>query len=620
MGTHLQLVGDFEVMVGDPAEPVGLPNGRATNLLKLLAVHRNHVVPLEVIVNSLWPDGEPASAVQTVASLVSRLRRVVGLNLQRHADGYRLNTTTWTVDVDEAERLIRSGERWLTAGDSVLADCAARRAIGLLDLELLAGTTPADWLDQARAEHEALIRRARRLGWTSAGAVGDSRRLCELADAAIAQDPLDEAAYRASMLGYFRCHEPALALRRYVELREHLETELGTSPDPATDRLHEAILRGIDPGDEFRPSTARRHTGQVMASKLAGRQPELTRAAEVWHEVVDGSFRNLLLVGAPGSGRTAILNEMVRHARATGGAVFSANCSAEARHLSLFPISTALRSYCLTARPEDVMAAAVGCEEVICELVPDLANLLRPGANHRPHHSVLRQTRLVDGVVRFLGAVSRQQPVLLAIDDVTHMDQLTAATLSVLRQQLASSAIALVGVADSGRVPQSLSTVPRLPVQPLSAAATAELADRALLGHVAGTVHDLTAGHPSFVVEALRCGRQGADLTVELPSKLIETALARIERAGSDVSEGLVDFAALGTRFTGADALSLMPDRGLTVLRRATAAGLLLTEGDWFAFESKLLHAAVCTATPAALRTYLGAAADACRPIVASAA
>jgi hypothetical protein len=201
------------------------------------------------------------------------------------------------------------------------------------------------------------------------------------------------------------------------------------------------------------------------------------------------------------------------------------------------------------------------------------------------------------------------------------MDQLTAATLSVVRQQLASSAIALVGVAESGRVPQSLSTVPRLPVQPLSAAATAELADRAHLGHVAGTVHDLTAGHPSFVVEALRCGRQGTDLTLELPSMLIETALARIERAGSDVSEGLATYAALGTRFTSADALSLMPDRGPTVLRRATAAGLLLAEGDWFAFESKLLHAAVCTATPAAVRQYLGAAAaDACRPIVASAA
>jgi DNA-binding SARP family transcriptional activator len=620
MNTSLRLVGDFEIMVGDPAKSVHLPNGRATTLLKLLGVHRNHVVPVDLILDSLWPDGEPASAVQTVASLVSRLRRVVGLNLQRQANGYRLDTTTWYVDVDEAERLIRSGERWLNFHDPVLADRAARQAIGLLTPELLTDTVPGDWLERARTQHEALVRRARRLGWTSAYAVGANGRGRELAEAAIAQDPLDEAAYRAAMVGYFRCNEPALALRKYVELREHLETELGTSPDTATDRLHAAILRGNDPGGKDQTPTASRRPQQAIASDLAGRQPELARAAEMWHDVARGSFRSLLMVGTPGSGKTAVLDELVRHARATGAAVFSAQASAETQHLPLFSLSNAIRSYSTTAHPDEVRAAAVGGEELLSELIPEFESVFRSRGRQRPAPSVLQPSRLVDAVVRFLGAVSDQRPVLLAIDDVKYLDQLTAATVSTVRRDLANSPIAVVVTADNDRVPQALSSLPRLPVQALSPAATTELADRAHLGHLAAVVHELTAGHPGFVVEALHCARQGADLTAELPPKLIATALARIDRAGVDVTEGLATYAALGPRFTAADAVRMVPDPAQAVLRRATAAGLLVSDGEWFQFESRLLHAAVCTTVPAALRQLLGSSTGAPRPGIASAA
>lgn len=62
---------------------IELPEGevgsrKSRTLLKLLAVERPGLVPLDRIVEVLWDGEPPAAAEQNVASLVSRLRGVLG--------------------------------------------------------------------------------------------------------------------------------------------------------------------------------------------------------------------------------------------------------------------------------------------------------------------------------------------------------------------------------------------------------------------------------------------------------------------------------------------------------------------------------------------------------------
>jgi hypothetical protein len=538
------------------------------------------------------------------------LRRVIGPDLKRYQAGYRLDTTGWTVDLDEATRLVQTGQRCLDAGEPALAYAAARRAIGMLGYELLAGSPPADWLQRARVEHELTIRQARHLAWLSADAVGDHDQVRVLAQAAIADDSLDEAAYRALMLADYRSGERALALRAYARLADELDDQLGSAPDPATDKLHVAILRGVEIG----PGTAVSGSHRLRPPRsLVGRDDVLDRAAALWRDVAAGTGQSLVVTGVPGSGRTAVLNEIVRHARSTGGVVLATECSAGTRGLVLHPIAAALRSYCATAHSETVLAAIAGFEDVACDLVPELARWVRADPVFQP-------TRLVEAIVQFVARLAADQPVLVAIDDVGQADGLTLSALTVLRNRLADAPVAVVATADLGQVPPSFRAVPAVRLGPLSRTDTAHVAERLRLGPLAGVVHTLTAGNPRFVVEALQAAHQGAGLTGELPPQLVGPALARIERAGAGMVDALTAIAALGPRFTGPQAGRVLPGGGMAILRRALTAGLLVADGDHLAFESELLRAAVCTATPAPLRSVAGFDADACVPAVAAAA
>lgn len=64
------------------------------------------------------------------------------------------------------------------------------------------------------------------------------------ADATTTVDPLDEAAWRAVMAAHTAAGEPAAALAAYERLRQTLAEELGTDPAPESQALHLAILCG----------------------------------------------------------------------------------------------------------------------------------------------------------------------------------------------------------------------------------------------------------------------------------------------------------------------------------------------------------------------------------------
>jgi DNA-binding SARP family transcriptional activator len=102
---ELRLAGTFGV-VRDGRQLAGREIGsrKSRTLLKLLAVERPALVPVDRIIDVLWSAHPPAAAEQNVASLVSRLRGVLGPGVipgGRH--GYRLaDGSRVSVDLDAA--------------------------------------------------------------------------------------------------------------------------------------------------------------------------------------------------------------------------------------------------------------------------------------------------------------------------------------------------------------------------------------------------------------------------------------------------------------------------------------------------------------------------------------
>ncbi|MEW1639608.1 BTAD domain-containing putative transcriptional regulator [Streptomyces sp. NPDC093801] len=107
------VLGAVRVRRGDAPLPLGSPQQRA--LLAMLLLRRNAVVDLDEIVEGLWGEELPRTAVGTVRSHVYRLRRTLGPRIATHGQGYLLHTAPGTLDLDAFDRLVAEA-RACTAG------------------------------------------------------------------------------------------------------------------------------------------------------------------------------------------------------------------------------------------------------------------------------------------------------------------------------------------------------------------------------------------------------------------------------------------------------------------------------------------------------------------------
>jgi DNA-binding SARP family transcriptional activator len=196
--------------------------------------------------------------------------------------GYRLAAGPGVVvDLDVAAGFCEQAEGKLGTAAAV-ALAAAERAHELLSAGTAIGEEHyADWADPARDQVRELLRRVRLAAAEAALATGDPRRAAGYAEAAVAADPLDEAAHRWYMSAGAAAGEQGKALAAYEALRQRLGRELGADPAPQTRELHLAILREQDGGlarsGSARSGSARPgpHPGPMPgAIRLTGRDRE----------------------------------------------------------------------------------------------------------------------------------------------------------------------------------------------------------------------------------------------------------------------------------------------------------------------------------------------------------
>jgi DNA-binding SARP family transcriptional activator len=232
--SRVRLVGRFAIERGSEIlTGAELGSRKARTLIKLLAVRRGQLVPLDTVLEALWGNVPPAKAPENVASLVSRLRAVLGADLiDGGREGYRLRLPAGCeVDVDEAGRLVAEARSRLDTGAPALAVTASDRALEVLGTgRLLTEETDVPWVDEANREAAALLQRAREISWRARFALDDHRGGLAVAEQCLADDPFYEAAHRAVMLAQLRLGEPAKALATYERLRDMLAEEFGADP------------------------------------------------------------------------------------------------------------------------------------------------------------------------------------------------------------------------------------------------------------------------------------------------------------------------------------------------------------------------------------------------------
>jgi DNA-binding SARP family transcriptional activator len=112
-----RLLGPLQAFVeGKPVE-LGAPKQRA--LLAHLLLRANEAVPVERLVDALWPEEPPASARHAIQVYVSRLRRVLGTpgRIEARSRAYSLRAVAEEIDLSRFRQLVAEAREALAGDD-----------------------------------------------------------------------------------------------------------------------------------------------------------------------------------------------------------------------------------------------------------------------------------------------------------------------------------------------------------------------------------------------------------------------------------------------------------------------------------------------------------------------
>lgn len=312
---EFRLLGPVEVVgPGGTAVLVGV---RQRALVGLLALQAGTTVAQTRLIDALWGEAPPRTAVRTLYSHVARVRQALeecGLPgvLVTRASGYLLDLRPEEVDAARFEVLATRGRRALAGGEPAAAVAHLRDGLALWRGAVLEGADPVGWgaaealrLGEARlCALEDLWDAQLRLG-EHAAAIGELERLLSV-------EPGRERLVGLLMVALCRAGRHAGAIEAYERLREHLADQLGVQPSPQLHHLRTAVLRR-DPelGLDGRSGAVTPRPAQLpaRAGYFTGRAEELG-VLDKLVDVPDGvraSARSLgVVVGPAGMGKTAL--------------------------------------------------------------------------------------------------------------------------------------------------------------------------------------------------------------------------------------------------------------------------------------------------------------------------
>jgi DNA-binding SARP family transcriptional activator/tetratricopeptide (TPR) repeat protein len=552
-----------EQSITDEGTGVRARSSRAIALIGFLATRAGSPQARQRIAGLFWPESADAQALTNLRRELHQLRQILGDEpslVVTSRDLCWCDSGTCRVDVRTFDLERGTALEAAAAGDDdgVLAHGA--RALAQYGGDLLPGLYE-DWVLEARSELERqcvdlcdLVCAARARHGDLTGAVDAARRR-------IAMQPLEEVGYRTLMQLLADLGDRAGAVSTYHHCASVLERELAITPDRATRQAFERLMARPGSAPEgIRPPPAGPPPGRsgIASARLVGRSRELGVLQDLWRGAMAGQPGLVVVRGGAGVGKTRLVTETARQARAQGAVVAGSQCFGTAGRLALAPVADWLRNPVIqaaTATLDEAWRAEVD------RLVPTRGRS-GPGAAGPVAAGAVadawQRLRFFEGLARALLAVDR--PILLILDNMQWCDQETLAFLTFCLS-LAGGAQFLVASTvrdDPGADPvpadwtdrmRATGLLTELTLTPFEAVDTARLAEAIAGGPLAESdallLQATTGGFPLYVVEAVRGtadrgqdSRPAGDLTAVLRIRLEQATAAAREVAGLAAAVG----------------------------------------------------------------------------------
>lgn len=321
------------VFVDHERRSVKLGGEKPRAVLAYLAIHAGRVVAVPSLIDAVWGDDPPNTAVNTLQVHVSSLRRALSpsnVAIDRTGGGYRLDVPTSCIDAHRFEAAVAEGRAALRSGQPNRAHELLSNALALWRGRPFEGLDDIPFVEAARPAIEN--------GWASAS-VELIECLVELgcfdeaiveAEQFVALSPFDERAWAMAMVGYYWAGRASDALRAFQRARQILADELGLEPGPDLVALERAVLGHTMPrpgrGTPQEEPHARATSGLPNERRLIGREHLVEQISD---RLLSGS-RLVSLTGLGGIGKTSVAITVGHRLAASHVAVWFVDLSAAA--------------------------------------------------------------------------------------------------------------------------------------------------------------------------------------------------------------------------------------------------------------------------------------------------
>ncbi|GHH72101.1 SARP family transcriptional regulator [Streptosporangium violaceochromogenes] len=306
-------------------------------VLTFLLLRRNNIVQTNELIDELWGESPPSSALSTLQTYIYKLRKILSNDrvdsfeeiLQTQSWGYMLTVDPDDLDLDQFERLLRDGVAALKKNDTEKAAENLADALSLWRGPALADVAAGNLLSAYAASLEESRLRALELRIESDLHLGRHREVVGELKHLVSTHALHEAFYAQLMTALHHSGRRSEALEVYQRLRATLIEEVGIEPCTDSQQLHQSLLSAEPPtgpaGTEPAIKTGIRAAGvrerprdpnmPLLPAQLppdiwdfTGRQSNVNElvAATTMTEPTATTPPSVLIAGMPGIGKTTL--------------------------------------------------------------------------------------------------------------------------------------------------------------------------------------------------------------------------------------------------------------------------------------------------------------------------
>ncbi len=379
----------------------------------------------------------------------------------------------------------------------------------------------------------------------------------------------------------------------------------------------------------LKPWRERRMVGRGRSlAPFVGRERELEMLSAAISAVTAGSGQLVGIVGDPGSGKSRLLFELQQLLRDEPVRYAEGHCLAHARMTPYFPLVEMLKSYFDVQEADEsgairdrVRARLTGLGLDPDVQGPYILDLVGPAGEVRPADGVDRETvkrRTFEAIHGMTFALARQQPLVLALENVHWIDPSTEECLTALAERLGGVPCLLVMTYRPGYRPAWLdkSYAMQIALRPLGLDESRRLVrsvsvETPLPPAVEDQLLAIAQGNPFFLEELVRSIQeqgttartfveQGSQIGLAVPDTIQAVLSTRIDRLALADKQLLQAASVIGTRIPVGllAAVSGLEREALEAsLARLQAAEFLYERpsvvGPTFQFRHALTHDAI---------------------------